>query len=252
MKKCFGIVFPSAKPDKKFVERAVLDLEGRGVRVKVGEWGDDETRAKNFMKMWCDPEVDVVWAGRGGYGAMRILPYLDFAKLPEKPFVGMSDITALHLAIHKECGFATYLGPMVESYAKSSFARDEMHKTLEMPKAESGECIVGGNMTLISSTIGTPWEINTKGKTLLLEEVGEEAYRIDRMFCQLKLAGKLDHLSGLVLGTWSRCSGDLDAIFDHYTNDLACPVIRNFPTGHIEDQVTIVLNGKAQLPINVF
>ncbi|MDN3507851.1 MAG: LD-carboxypeptidase [Simkaniaceae bacterium] len=254
MKRCFGIVFPSAKPDDEMVKRVTLDLEGRGFKVKIGEWGDDEVRAKNFIEMWCDPEVDVVWAGRGGYGAMRILPLLDYEaiKANPKPFVGMSDITALHLAIHKETGLQTFLGPMIETYLNSSFARDHFFEALSQGVIDGDEIITGGNLALIAATIGTQWEIETKNKTLLLEDVAEEAYRIDRMLCQLKLSGKLDGLTGVILASWARCSGNIEKVFDDYFSDVPYPVIRGFPSGHIDEQITIPLNCPTQIHINVY
>jgi muramoyltetrapeptide carboxypeptidase len=246
--------------------------------------GTDSDRAQAFMDAWMDPEVKAVWCYRGGFGCTRILDRLNYSAIKENPkiLIGMSDVTALHAAIIKETDMITFLGPNINAVFGKDEKSDSLYnenqlwkmisnensgkaqsQTIPNPKTfpvpgqpvmtiKSGVSrgrLAGGTLSLVTSLMGTPWEIDTKGKILVLEEVDEEPYRIDRMLCQLKLAGHLDNLSGLILCSWKACrekrpdkSLSLEHVFKEYFEKVSYPVLLGFPSGHIIDQATLPLN----------
>jgi len=249
--------------------------------------GTDYDRTKAFMEVWLDPQVKAVWCYRGGYGSQRILDRLDYSAIKANPkiLIGMSDVTALHAAINKETGLVTFLGPNLNAVYGKDELSDRHYNEKELwtliskehcqsvknriyspPKTFSKNSIftlcsgvargplVGGTLSLVVSLIGTPWEIETKGKILILEEVDEEPYRIDRMLCQLKLAGQLQHPAGVILCSWKACkekapgkSLTLEQVFQHYFKKAPYPVLVGFPSGHLVDQTTLPLNTLAEL-----
>ncbi|NLA60693.1 MAG: LD-carboxypeptidase [Firmicutes bacterium] len=280
-----AIVAPSGAVHKDSLDRGVEILKSLGYRVKMGKSvqkrygylaGNDIERAHDFMSAWTDPEVKAVLAARGGYGATRILPNLDFNVLRDhiKILVGFSDITALHLAFWREMRLVTFHGPMVESGTDSSLSvpynlegfrqildgswrggelrmPDEAEEgvgpderpgegplvALEGGRA-SGE-LVGGNLSLIAALCGTRWDLDTDGKVLFLEEIGERPYRVDRMLCQLKQTGKLDGLRGVLLGDFTDCdpggsspSFTVQEVLEQYFRGTGKPCIRGVPAGH--------------------
>ncbi len=250
--------------------------------------GTDCERARALMEAWIDPEVKAIWCWRGGFGCMRILDLIDYNVIRKHPkiFIGMSDITALHAAIIKETGLITFLGPNLNSVfgkgAKSNFTYNEIQAWNMISKSDfpvGGHLVsmpeqypprdqnvmtispgiargrlVGGTLSLVVSLIGTPWEIETEGNILILEEVEEQPYRIDRMLSQLKLAGFLKKPAGVILCSWRGCKGhrpdrtlSLEHIFRNYFSDAAYPVMMGFPSGHVENQTTLPLNAMAEL-----
>lgn len=248
--------------------------------------GEDTTRAEELMAAFADPEVSAVLPARGGTGITRLLERLDYDVIRENPkiFAGFSDNSALHLAIQKMTGLVTFHTPhlqdglghpdgmtertvnayrralMAEQYHQSQQGyvvplSDEAQSSLAtlFPGVARGR-LVGGNLSLIGALMGTPYDIETEGKILLLEDVDEAPYRIDRMLSQLRLAGKLCKIAGVLLGQFTDCnppkdkpSLSLDQIFHHYFKGLNVPVIRNFPTGHTRDNVTLPLNAEVEL-----
>ena len=280
-----AIVAPSGIPSEEALEHGVKFFESLGLKVKMGESvkrrfgylaGSDEERALDLMRAWSDPEVGAIIAARGGYGAMRILPFLDFERIRRSPkiLLGYSDITALHLAIWKEARIITLHGPIAEIKAPpmNKYNRERLVDTLfglwppgelEDPEPENVDLfspqklspergclsfiepgkaqgkLVGGNLSLIASTIGTRWEIDTKGNVLFLEDVGEKPYRIDRMLCQLQLSGKLKDASGFCLGSFTDCEADpdhpsftIDEVLRNYFSGTGKPCITKLPVGH--------------------
>ncbi len=299
-----AVVAPSGAVRRESLERGIGLLESLGLRVKLGRsvlnrWGylagQDADRARDLMEAWADPDVKAVIAARGGYGAMRILPYLDFDCIRQNPkiLLGYSDITALHLAFWKEAGLVTFHGPVAEIWSDSmdpynlellrnmlfgNWTQGDLsmpvcrkkdssspgsasafqgpcgtgscnldsstlstRKLAVLEKGEASGCLIGGNLSLVASTIGTAWEIDTSGKILFLEEVGERPYRVDRMLCQLKLAGKLDDAAGFCLGDLTDCEVDPDQarpsftaaeVLEQYFTGTGKPCIANIPAGH--------------------
>ncbi len=241
--------------------------------------GKDSDRAAGIMEAWCDPSVNMVWCIGGGYGSSRLLELLDFKKMREHPkiFVGMSDVTALHCALSKELQIITYLGPMPQKLFCSSgeeqalrFAENHLWQTLKgnrhLPSSPHAFQIapytiqqgiaqgklVGGNLALICSLIGTPWQLDTKDKILLLEDINEEPYKVDRMLRQLKYCGLLSSPAGVILATWEKCSTkqstlSLEQIFNDYFLDSPYPVFAGYPSGHIDGQLTLPLNALVEI-----
>jgi muramoyltetrapeptide carboxypeptidase len=234
-----GIVAPSSPPQTKdLIPRAVEAVEKLGFRVKLGETceqnyggylaGTPKQRADELNAMFADEQVDGILCLRGGYGAPQILPLLDYDCIAQNPklFVGYSDITALHAAFGQCAGLATLHGPMAASelaHGLEDWSLQVLMRALTVPEplgelqnppghemiclveGEASGPIVGGNLSLVAALMGTPYELDTKGKLLFLEDVDEEPYRVDRMLTQLALGGVFDDCAGIILGTWSNC-----------------------------------------------
>jgi len=292
-----GIVSPSGATHAESLKRGIMLLEELGLKVKVGDHvydthgylaGTDEDRARDFNKMWLDPQVSAVIASRGGYGAMRILPYLDFENFRKHPkiLLGYSDITALHLGLWKEAHLISFHGPMgeVPKQGMHPYNLRLLRETLfgnpaglslpssselvwgtkpeeasqppkpytldvlnEGQKQAQGE-LLGGNLSLLAATIGTPWEIDTRGKILFIEDVDERPYRVDRMLCQLKLAGKLDSASGFLIGEFTDCealrgrpSFTVSEVLRQYFAGTGKVCLTNVPAGHGKLKATLPL-----------
>jgi muramoyltetrapeptide carboxypeptidase len=249
--------------------------------------GDDATRAAELRDAFADPEVSAIFPARGGSGVIRLLDLLDYSAVRNHPKIltGFSDITALHLALQSQTGLVTFHSPnlmdglgmpegltnlsartfwqavLAESYLDSEQSVYEVltndSERQELTTLVGGVArgrLVGGNLALVCSLQGTPFEIETAGNILLLEDVGEQPYRIDRFLSQLHLAGKLNVLSGVVLGQFTQCvpspdkpSLSLAEIFSDHLTDLGIPVVQNFPTGHTPDNATLPLGVTIEL-----
>ena len=241
-------------------------------------------RLDDLHAMFRDKEVKAVFALRGGYGSPQILDRIDYDLIRRNPkiFLGFSDITALHLAIHKRAGLVTFHGPNVASgfsgYTQQHFRRalfdatpigsltnptetNELRPNHALrairPGTASGQ-LIGGNLSLIAATMGTPYEIETRGKILFIEDVGEEPYRIDRMLTHLRLAGKFDNAAGIIFGECSGCSPadykpstaspyTLGEVLDNIFGALKVPVLSGLTIGHTTDQLTLPLGVTATL-----
>jgi muramoyltetrapeptide carboxypeptidase len=276
-----GMVAPASPSDHSKVEKAVKNLTAMGYRVKTGESvyksrgylaGGDELRAEDINRMFGDDEVNAIFCLRGGYGSQRILDLVDFKLIRNNPkiFMGFSDITALLNAIYQECGLITFHGPMGGDFAgglgKSTKAA--MRKALEstdpigeVPNPEVPEVVaegrakgalVGGNLSIVAASLGTPYEIDTKGKILLLEDVNEEPYSIDRMLNQLRLAGKLRDAAGIVLGDWGDSepkepekSLSLEEAFEDMFKNTGKPVLKGYKIGHCKPNITVPIGAEA-------
>ena len=242
-----GLIAPSgAVRTEGAIERAVAQTEQMGFCVKLGEScgqkygylsGTDEVRARDVNAMFRDPEVDAIVCVRGGYGTTRILDLLDYDAIRENPkiFAGYSDITAMHIAILEQCGLATFHAPMAVSDWSSGplddFSCECMMRVLGCAQPAGELCnapdyparktvnpgqaeglLVGGNLMLMASSLGTPYELNAKDRILYIEEIGEKTYSIDRMLTQLRLAGKFDECAGVIFGDFKNCPIE----YEHY------------------------------------
>jgi len=272
-----AVVAPSGIVDRQRLDEGIAAIESLGLKVKVmGSVlkqygylaGEDRDRARDFQEAWTDPGTHAVMAARGGYGAGRMMRYLDFRLLAphKKVFMGYSDITALHLALWKKLRLVTFHGPMVQAGLHKPFnlegVRDALFRggprgELRLPeggalKSLSGGYakgdLVGGNLSLVAASIGTPFEIDTKGKVLFLEEVGEAPYRVDRMLCQLEAAGKLNQAAAFLLGDFTDCtpkegsaSLSLDEVLKGYLAGRGKPCLSGVPAGHGEFNATLPL-----------
>ena len=220
----------------------------------------DAQRAKDLMDAFADPDIQGIWCIRGGYGGHRILPLLDKALIQRNPkwFGGYSDVTALHLFLNQECGLETYhcTMPSTEPDADDftltwlkkalfgslngqlSYPEGQVPRTLVPGKASGPLC--GGNLSLVIASLGTPWEIDTRGKILFLEDIGEKTYRVDSMLTQLRNAGKFRDCAGIILGAWTDCEPEypektlpLPEIFNQLIVPSGKPTIMDVPCGHI-------------------
>jgi len=246
----------------------------------------DEERAEDLMEMFERKDVQGIMCARGGYGCARILPLLDYDLIQDnpKPLIGFSDVTALHYAIYKNCDLITFHGPVsISTFSKFSvknFRNVLMDPTFELTLYNStsdnnynpygitvisegtaeGE-LIGGNLTLAASLIGTEYDIDYSGKIIFLEEFLEEPYRIDRMLTQMIQAGKFEDASGIALGVFKLCESDktnpsfkdsfnlMEVLKDRLGN-LGIPVIYGLSFGHVVDKFTIPIGVNAELNTN--
>ncbi len=219
----------------------------------------DVQRAKDINDAFADPGIDGIWCIRGGYGAHRLQPLLDAEMIRRNPkwFGGYSDITALHLFLNQVCGMETYhctmpstepdpdaytlsyLKQALFGYLDGTLTYPKGHKAKTLVHGEAEGILCGGNLSLIVTSIGTPWEIDTKGKILFLEDIGEKTYRVDSMLTQLRNAGKFEDCTGILLGAWTDCEPEipertllLDDIFRQLILPAGKPTIMDIPCGH--------------------
>jgi muramoyltetrapeptide carboxypeptidase len=215
--------------------------------------GSDERRATELMDFIRDPEIDAILCARGGYGCQRILDSLDAAAFRKaaKPLVGYSDITTLLLWQRKQSGLLGIHGPMLESKdslegeAGSALVR-ALQGTGPLPRY-SGETLaagwaegrmVGGSLSICVASLGTPWEIDTRDSILMLEDITEPPYRIDRMLQQLRAAGKFDRAVAIALGSFTECDDErypewtMTRLFKESFGSLGKPVVAGLPFGH--------------------
>jgi muramoyltetrapeptide carboxypeptidase len=235
----------------------------------------DEERAEEFMSFVEDSDIDCIISGRGGYGVLRILPLLDFDIIAKNPkiIMGFSDITALINAIYQKTGLVTYHGPVAvatfndftaESFKNVLYAKEEYKpkklsysKIQTVTKGTSQGIIIGGNLTMLVSTLGTPYEINTDDSILFIEEVSEQPYKIDRMLTQLDLAGKFSKIKGIIFGYYEgldrKCnfypghSFTARQVIENRFKSMEIPAILGFPIGHIKDKLTMPIGIMAEL-----
>ena len=236
-----GIVSPSSFSEPFGLGQGVNYLRSLGFKVVLGECtrnltrtgfvsGKDEARAREITHMFADESVDIIFCSRGGYGAMRILPLLDFGVIKDNPkiLMGYSDITTLHVVIHQRTGLVTFHGPSLEGYGADNaekdpptgkdnidralvlFSRAEPWGKLENPPngmllrtivpGKASGPLIGGNLSMITHTLGTEDSIQTDGRLLFLEDVGVSEYDIERLLTHMHLAGKLARVKGIAFG----------------------------------------------------
>jgi len=259
------------------LHNGIRTLENLGLNVKVmescyarhGEYlaGKDDLRVRNLHQAFADKNVKGVLAARGGHGAGRLLPLLDYHLIRNNPkiFVGFSDVTALHIAINQFCGLVTFHGPMpaacfgspnphpltVASFAEAIFqstSYSELPATTVLYPGQATGIITGGNLSVVASTLGTPYEIKTRGRILFLEETQEEPYRVDRLLLQLKLAGKLSEAAGIAFGDFSPASLEtLHIAIQELVIPEGKPTIWGLSCGHTSPNLTLPLGSEAIL-----
>ena len=275
-----GLVAPASAltlPDE--LDRAIHWITGMGLVPKLGQHvgelygylaGTAAARASDLDAMFADPDVRAIFAIRGGWGGARILPLLDWNGIRDNPklLIGYSDTTALHLAIAARAGFATLHAPNgASSWQKESWdslwqiafaagtpvlggagvedAVGRPARTLTGGTARGR--LLGGNLTILSTLMGTGWLPDFDGAILFVEDINEDPYRVDRMFQQLKLGGILDRVGGVIFGQCTRCGSPapdsdtftLDDVVDQYLGALGKPAIAGFDTGHVGNQLSL-------------
>lgn len=284
-----GLVLPaSGVAESDSIALAKEQLEAIGFKVKVGphaydRWGyfagRDRDRAGDVNQMFADDSISGIVCYTGGWGTPRILPYIDYELIARKPKVilGYSDITALLNAITRRTRLVTFHGPVggsnIDPYSLENMKRvvmtpepagvllppekkptelvDRTNRILRLAPGKASGRLVGGNLTMVSATMGTPWEIDTTGAILFLEDIREQVYRIDRMFTQLALAGKLDRLAGFVFGRCTQCEMEggfsLEEVLRDRFSSLGIPSLSGLPIGHIEQKLTLPIGIMATL-----
>jgi muramoyltetrapeptide carboxypeptidase len=287
-----GLVAPGGYTSDASIEKAVRHIEALGFRVKQGTylrevWGNYggtvAARIADLHAMVRDPEVKAIWAIRGGSGCISLLKHLDFKLIRKhaKVLLGYSDITALHLAIHRHAGVVTFHGPVASS-TPSSYSDEHMLAVLTDPQprytipmapenarraieephyavrtVHGGSAtgpLIGGNLSLVSALAGTPYAADFRDSLLFIEEVNEEPYRIDRWMTQLDLAVGLDKAAGVMIGICENCgpqgegpSLTLDETWDVHLQPLHVPAVTGYSFGHIRNQFTIPVGVRATL-----
>jgi muramoyltetrapeptide carboxypeptidase len=293
-----GIVAPaSAPPDPRAIDQGVAALEALGFKVKLASnvrrrhgylAGDDRERAADLMRMFTDRKVSGILCVRGGYGTARLLPRLDYQAIRANPkvFVGYSDITSLHCAFLTKARLVSFHGPMLNSdfihptmpaFTRRSFldmlcpsgnsARGsprnigDGYRRRTVKVLRSGVArgqLIGGNLTLLCTLLGTPWQPDFKGCILFFEEIGEPPYRLDRMLTHLRNAGVLQQVAGVAIGVNADCDDPKARTSREYRQTaedvlkerllpFGIPVVSGLPFGHVPHNATIPIGVAATL-----
>lgn len=274
------ILTTARKVSVEEINEAVIWLEGLGYMVSLGSTiglvdhqygGSDQDRVRDFQEALDDNQVKAIWFARGGYGSVRVLENIVWDQFIENPkwLIGFSDMTIWHNQINQFYGIQTLHAIMPLTFPKASTEAKKLlaenlsgnflplkwsiNTNNKIEDSAEGE-IIGGNLSILYSLLGTKSGFNTNGKILFIEEIDEYLYHIDRMMIALKHAGKLDGLKGLVVGGFTDIKDNdipfgksYEEIILEHTKDFNYPVIFDFPAGHIEDNRPIVLNAKVRI-----
>jgi len=285
-----GVISPASppKPEKHDqYQNGLAYLRGLGYKISEGKHvldqygylaGTDESRAADLNAMFRNPRIKAIICSRGGYGTPRLLDLIDYEAVRKHPkiLVGYSDITSLQLALFARTGLVTFSGPMVAvEMGKGILPFTEKHfwamvgkSTRKLLKAGAGEYepriyhggvgegrLLGGCLSLINPLIGTPYQPDFTGAVLVIEDIGEDVYGIDRYLVQLRYAGILERLSGLIFGQFldmesgekSEPTLSLEEVLEKYTRDLNIPILGNFPYGHQDFKYTLPFGCRVRL-----
>lgn len=276
-----GLISPaSSLSSEEQYEEVAENIKAMGFNVKIGTHakddygylaGTDAARAEDLNTMFSDPDINAVLPFRGGWGAGRILEYIDYEVIHNnpKPLIGFSDITSLLLAIYAKTGLVTFHGPVGKS-EWTSFTQSYFQKALMQTKPYAVQnkeeskisviregvaegTLLGGNLTVLTSILGSGYVPDWNQSILFLEDVGEDIYRIDRMLTQLRLNGIFDQINGLIFGKCSNCSvreGNhftLEQVLNQHVQDYNFPVISGVEIGHVEDMFTLPIGIPARM-----
>lgn len=275
-----GIICPSGHPStQEEVNKFLKLLEEYGYKYKLGKSvfavegylaGSDILRAEDVMNMFKDDEVDAILCYKGGYGAQRMLPYLDFNEIKKYPklLVGFSDVTVLLNTLYQFAEMPSLHGEMgvcMQSYEEftfnhffntlvGGFKEPLSNPTLPLNVISDGiseGTLVGGNLSLIYALMGTPYEVDLKNKILFIEEVNEAPYAVDRMLSSLLLSGKLKQVKGIICGYFTGCSSSanqtVEELLVHYFKPLNIPVVTNFQSGHSKPFINVPIGLNVRL-----
>lgn len=276
-----AIVSTARKISLKEIQPAIAILQGWGLKVIVGETigfeanqfaGTDIQRTHDFQQMLNNPKIKAIWCARGGYGTVRIIDQLDFSFFKSNPkwIVGYSDITVLHNHIHN-IGFeslhatmpldvAKNTGESFKTLKKSLFGEDLLYEIISSKENKigvaSGE-LIGGNLSILYSLLGSKSSIKTNGKILFIEDLDEYLYHIDRMLMNLKRNNYFNNLNGLIVGGMSDMHDNTipfgksakEIILD-IVSEYDFPVVFDFPAGHLNDNRALILGRKVNLEVN--
>ena len=274
-----GIVNPSSPVEPELLDAGIAALQSRGfrtaeaahVRARDGHHaGSPKDRAADFMRFYADPSIDVLWCARGGSSALRLWPLLDWdalAALPPKMVIGYSDTTSLLIPLSQRVGTAALHGPLVfELGTLAPNLLDWQLGLLQNPQPAgivpgfAAETLVsgtaegrltGGCLSLVAATLGTPYQIETAGKLLLIEDVGEAPHRIERFLCQFAEAGLLSAAAGFVVGQATDADDSHTVSMRRLWADLLTPygkpAVTGFPFGHVSQNYALPLGVRARL-----
>jgi muramoyltetrapeptide carboxypeptidase len=291
-----GIIAPaSAPPDPKNIDRCFEALEKLGFKPRIARharkrWGflagSDRERAEDVMQMFRDPGIDAIICLRGGYGSARLLSLVDFSRIRANPkiFIGYSDITSLHCGLLVKAGLISFHGPMLNSdFHRPEFPEFSLpcfQRTLMEPSAAGSICLgyrgktiqvlrggvasgrlIGGNISILCATLGTPYQPSLKSKILFFEDLDEVPFRFDRMLTQLLNAGLLQQVAGIAVGINKNCTDPkaaktkeyrqtLDDVFKERLLPLKIPIVCGLPFGHVPANATLPVGARATLDAN--
>lgn len=270
-----GIVAPASPFDGDAFEQGTTLLHRMGFNTKIASdifahqgylAGTDSQRIAQLHAMLVDDQVQGIICARGGFGTLRILSDLDFDLFRKnaKPFIGFSDITALHSVLQKKAGWVTFHGPMVTTLTRVDDASQQsFYDTLTgtgpdhfdltqarcLNPGSARGTLMGGNLTTLCHLLGTPFACGFKDAILFLEDTGEAPYRIDRMLTQMKLAGAFDGIAALVLGSFEKCGAidEIEALVQAHFSPMAIPIVTGAALGHGQRNLTLPLGISARL-----
>ena len=281
-----AIVAPARKISKEELAPAIAYLNEWGLEVSLGNnlfkemnqfAGTDEERAKDLQTALDDPSIKAILFARGGYGSVRIIDQIDWSGFKKNPkwLIGYSDITVLHSHVHRHLQIETLHAPMVFNFEKqNNESKKRLRETLFGSSLEyhfpenifydinrNGETngeLVGGNLSILYSLLGSASDIDTKGKILFLEDIDEYLYHVDRMMMALKRNGKLSNLAGLIVGGMTdmkdnkvRFDKTAEQIISEAVAEYSYPVFYGFPSGHIRNNFPLIFGRKARLTVDV-
>ena len=279
-----GVVSPSYWLEKKSLGNAVTVFQKKDYEVQLGDSvylkdgpfaGTPQQRANDINQMFSDPNIDAIFCARGGYGANRVLPLLDYDLIQSKPkiFMGYSDVTAFLTSITQKTGLVTFHGPMLSTFKNKlvPYNLDTLVNVLSGKEdirivepnelkstiLKSGKAIGplwGGNMCLLGNQLGTKNQLNTDGVILFIEDVDESLYAFDRMLFHMKEAGMFENIRGLIVGELTEMKDQAipfgkttDEIILDICGDLNIPIVTNFPCGHGNYQATLPISLPVEL-----
>ena len=275
-----GVIAPAGAVYEDLLAKGVRALEACGFQVKLAEdilarkgylAGNEQQRARTLEHFFLREDIAAVFCARGGFGSIQLLPALDSEIIRTHPkiFVGFSDVTALLNWMSQSCGIVAFHGPMVavefagelEGDVNSGFwdaltgkRRLWQIKGTGVLRTGGGPArgpLAGGCLSVLVTTLGTPYEIDTRGKILFLEDVGEQPYRIERMLTHLRMAGKLDTVAGVVTGAFNDCESgaerDIAEVLADVFRDVAYPVVTGLPCGHATPNTLLPIGLEAEL-----
>jgi muramoyltetrapeptide carboxypeptidase len=265
-----GVIAPAGCVDADSLARGVNALQADGFKVELSPGvgatkgylaGDERQRANDLRDFFRRSDIDAIFCARGGFGSIQLIPYLanECTSWPAKIFVGYSDITVLLNWLLQARDMVTFHAPMVAmdmAQGLSRVSREHFwatltgarnHWTMKLGESiRSGKAeaeMIGGCLSVVVTTLGTPYEVQTSGRLLFLEDIGEKPYRIERMLTHLRMAGKLDGLAGLVFGDFTSCEGegsrDERQIIGEYFDDAPYPVVMGMPAGHGQENFVL-------------
>ncbi len=287
-----GLITPSGHVSDAKIEKSIRNLESLGLRVRTGKYiregrgnyaGTVAQRLEDLHAMFADPDIKGIWAANGGSGSIALLPQIDYTLIAQHPkvFVGYSDTTALHLAIHSQTGLVTFHGPLgvstfsdysvrqlravlmepqsawtismaEENRAKAQTAPQFLMRTLRAGQAEGR--LIGGNLSLVAALSGTRYGADFKHKLLFLEDISEPPYKVDRMLAQLHMAGDFNSAAAVMLGIFEKCEAtdnepslSLAETIDDQAAALRVPAVYGYSFGHVAHQCTLPMGVMARL-----